>query len=52
MPDLAMPAPVTAPPPARRLIAAGRTQRLGARVLTIRVTAAGVTGTITPAVNR
>ncbi|WP_158718435.1 MULTISPECIES: hypothetical protein [Streptomyces] len=52
MPDLAMSTPVAAPAPARRLIAAGRTQRIGGRVLTVRVTAAGVTGTITPAVNR
>ncbi|MER6198003.1 hypothetical protein ABT234_11645 [Streptomyces sp. NPDC001586] len=52
MPDIATPErPTTSPTPARR-IAVGWIRRHGGRTITVRATAAGVTGTITPAVTR
>ncbi|MFF2525922.1 hypothetical protein [Streptomyces liangshanensis] len=47
--DLSMRAPISAPPPARRLIAVGTITRRGGRTTTVRATPAGVTGTIAPA---
>ncbi|WP_405710048.1 hypothetical protein OG264_16005 [Streptomyces xanthophaeus] len=52
MPDTATPDPTPAPRPTRELIAAGTRRRQGGRILTLRATAAGVTGTLTPAVPR
>ncbi len=49
MTDHSMPAPVRGIAPTRRLIAAGIIRRFADRTLTVRVTEAGVTGTITPA---
>ncbi|MGA6159614.1 hypothetical protein ACPEIC_40470 [Stenotrophomonas sp. NPDC087984] len=49
MADLAMPARTDAPPPARRVIAVGSIRRTGGRTITVRATAAGVTGTSRPA---
>ncbi|MGP3686512.1 hypothetical protein ACTVZO_17700 [Streptomyces sp. IBSNAI002] len=50
MPDTATPTrPTTSPP---RLLAYGWIRRHGGRTITMRATAAGVTGTITPAVTR
>ncbi|MFD6874514.1 MULTISPECIES: hypothetical protein [unclassified Streptomyces] len=43
------PAPLPAPP---RLLAVGWIRRHHGRTITLRATAAGVTGTITPAVTR
>ncbi|MBI0294481.1 hypothetical protein JBE04_08295 [Streptomyces sp. PRKS01-29] len=39
-------------PPERRLIAVGTIRRPGGRTITVRATAAGVTGTSRPAVKR
>lgn len=47
---LRMPARPDAPPPERRLIAVGTIRRTGGRTITVRATAAGVTGTSRPAV--
>ncbi|WP_156722629.1 hypothetical protein [Streptomyces apocyni] len=52
MPDLSMPAPPRGTTPPRRIIAAGLIRRSPGRTLTVRVTAAGVTGTIAKAVTR
>ncbi|MDT3395462.1 hypothetical protein RKE29_02145 [Streptomyces sp. B1866] len=49
MADLAMPARLDALPPTRRLIAVGLVRRHGGRILTLRATEAGVTGTSRPA---
>lgn len=49
MTDHSMPASVRGITPTRRLIAAGVTRRFADRTFTVRVTEAGVTGTITPA---
>lgn len=49
MTDLSMPASVRGTAPTRRLIAAGITRRFADRTFTVRVTEAGVTGTVTPA---
>ncbi|WP_329471702.1 hypothetical protein OIE75_20365 [Streptomyces sp. NBC_01723] len=46
MTDIAMPAVRRGTTPTRRLIAAGIIRRNPGRTLTVRVTAAGVTGTI------
>lgn len=52
MTDLRMPAHSRGSAPSRRLVAAGFTRRLAGRTLTVRVTEAGVTGTIRKAVTR
>jgi hypothetical protein len=46
MTDLSMSAPERGTFPSRRLVAAGFTRRLAGRTLTVRVTEAGVTGSI------
>ncbi|MHC3391318.1 hypothetical protein ACLQ2E_17960 [Streptomyces lavendulocolor] len=48
MADLAMPSRSSAPPPSRRLVAAGTIRHRGGRTITVRATPAGVTGTIRP----
>ncbi|MFI8988637.1 hypothetical protein ACIG63_27115 [Streptomyces antimycoticus] len=50
MADLAMPARTDALPPERRLIAVGTIRHHGGRTITVRATAAGITGTSRPAV--
>ncbi|MGW1609434.1 hypothetical protein ACWCQZ_08550 [Streptomyces sp. NPDC002285] len=52
MTDLSMPAPMRGTHQPRRLIAAGIIRRTPGRTLTVRVTQAGVTGTIRKAVAR
>ncbi|MCY0961549.1 hypothetical protein [Streptomyces sp. H27-H5] len=47
MPNLTARAHEHAPTPGRRLIAVGTIRRLDGRTLTVRATAAGVTGSIT-----
>ncbi|MFH8797076.1 hypothetical protein [Streptomyces sp. NPDC017941] len=49
MTDLSMPAYQRGTTPTRRLIAVGSIRRFADRTLTVRVTEAGVTGSITPA---
>jgi hypothetical protein len=46
MTDLSMPAPQRGTLPSRRLVAAGIIRRSPGRTLTVRVTEAGVTGSI------
>lgn len=46
MTDLSMPAPVRGTLPTRRLVAAGVIRRSPGRTITVRVTQAGVTGSI------
>ncbi|MBC3988033.1 hypothetical protein H8N00_03780 [Streptomyces sp. AC563] len=49
MANFAMPARPDAPPPDRRLVAAGTIRHLAGRTITVRATQAGVTGTSRPA---